>query len=99
MVVFPNVKLVKFPKLDEIDSALVGKALEHFFRKVGDNAELVLSMKEYAKGGLRVQHELHGKLIINGKSFFAEDTGWQLLEVVQSVLKALEKEFSKAFSR
>ena len=92
---FPNVKLVKFPALDGVDDALFTKALEHFFKKVGADCELQLSHKEYAKGGLKVQHEIHGTLTFDGKSFFAEHEDWQLLETVQNVLKKLEKEFVK----
>ncbi len=90
-----NVKLIKFPELDEVDSELFSKALAHFFKKVGDDVSLQLSLKQYRKGGLRAQHEVHAKAVINGDSFFAEHTDWQLLEVVQHVLKTLEKEVKK----
>jgi len=92
---FPNVKLIKFPEFDEVDSALFSKALTHFFKKVGVESELQLSLKEYKKGGLRAQHEVHARLAIKGKSFFAEYTDWQLLETVQQVLKKIEREFLK----
>jgi ribosome-associated translation inhibitor RaiA len=98
-MVSSNVKLVKFPKMDEIDSGLFEKAVESFFEKIGSDSELVLSLKDYAKGGLRVQHELHAKVFINGKTFFAEEKGWKLLGVIQKALDVLEKEVKKDFSK
>ncbi|MFA6268195.1 MAG: hypothetical protein WCW13_00815 [archaeon] len=92
---FPNVKLVKFPELDEVDLGVIQNSLAHFLAKVGGDASLQLSLKEYAKGGLKAQHEVHGKVSISGKTFFAEHETWQLLESVQSVLKKLEKEVAK----
>ncbi len=96
---FPNVELVKFPELDEADFGLVSSALTHFFNKVGADTKLHLSLKQYKKGGLRVQHELHGRLIINGKSFFASHEDWLLLDVLQKVLDKLAKEYKKEFSK
>lgn len=90
-----NVKLVKFPELDEVDSALVENAISHFLGKVGSDSNLTLTLKQYKKGGLRAQHELHGKVEVGGKVFFAEFEDWKLLEVIQHVLKVLEKEVKK----
>lgn len=96
---FPNVKLIKFPEVDEVDLALVEKSLTSFFKKVGEDAKLSLVLKEYKKGGLRAQHEIHGTLIVNGKSYFADYEDWQLLEVIQHILKVLEKEYLKKVSK
>jgi ribosome-associated translation inhibitor RaiA len=93
---FPNVKLVKFPEIDEVDLAFFEKSLEKFFSKVGTDATLQLSLKDYAKGGLRVQHEVHGTLKIGSKSFFAEEEGWKLFEAIANVLTKLTKETMKA---
>ncbi len=90
-----NVKLVKFPELDEVDLELFNKAIAHFVKKVGPDVELQLSLKQYKKGGLRAQHEIHAKAVLGRGTFFAEHTDWQLLEVVQRVLKTLEKEIKK----
>ena len=98
MVVPDNVKLVKFVELDEIDQGLFESALEHFFKKIGPGSNLVLSLKEYKKGGLRSQHEIHAKLKLTGHEFFAERKGWLLLEVVQEVLKVLASEVKKKAS-
>jgi len=95
MDVLANVKLVKFPELDEVDLGLFNTALAHFFKRVGDGVTLQLSLKEYNKGGLRAQHEIHATAVLNGDKFFAEHTDWLLLEVVQHVLKTLEKEIKK----
>jgi ribosome-associated translation inhibitor RaiA len=92
---YPNVSFVKFPVLDEVDEGHIAKALEHFFRKVGGDAKLQLSIKEYKKGGLRAQHEIKAKVSVLGKSFFADHTDWQLLETIQHTLKKLEKEVLK----
>ena len=91
MVVPSNVKLVKFEKFDEIDEALFEKAISSFLEKVGSDVELTLSLKDYAKGGMRVQHELHAKVFAGGKTFFAEEEGWKLLGVIQKALDVLEK--------
>jgi ribosome-associated translation inhibitor RaiA len=101
MLVFPNVEFVKFPDMDEVDLGLLEKALEHFMSKVPCKGEvkLHLSLKDYAKGGLRAQHELHGTLIVDGKKYFAHETNWKLLEVIQDVLKKLEKEVQKEHSK
>ena len=98
---FPNLILTRFPEIDEVDEGLFSSALEHFFKKVSSSGEvqLTLSHKGYAKGGLKVQHEVHGQLKFNGKSFFASDNTWQLLESVQSVLRKLEKEVLKQHSK
>jgi len=98
---FNNVELIKFPELDEIDDALMGKAFQRFLDKVGLNDEdrLVLTSKEYAKGGLRRQHEIKARLIFSKKDFTASETGWQLIETVQNVLKKLEKEVLKSTSK
>ncbi|MFA6064861.1 MAG: hypothetical protein WCW44_02420 [archaeon] len=96
---FPNVKFVKFPEIDEVDLGLIEKSLASFFKKVGDDAKLTLALKEYKKGGLRSQHEIHGTLLVNGKSYFADFEDWQLLEVLQHILKVLEKEYLKKASK
>jgi len=94
---FPNVEFVKFPEMDEVDQGLLVKALEHFMNKVPymKDVKLHLSLKDYARGGLRSQHELHGTLMVDGKKYFASETNWKLLEVIQDVLKKLEKEVQK----
>ena len=95
---FPNVVLVKFPELDEVDQALFDSALSRFFKKVGEDAKLHLSLKQYKKGGLRTQHEVHASVVINGREFFASFEGWMLMDALQRTLKKLEKEVDKAFS-
>jgi len=97
---FENVVISNFPELDEVDIALVGKSFESFFAKVSflESPNLHLSYKEYSKGGLRKQHEIHAKLTANKALFFASDVGWQMLEVLQITLKKLEKEVQKKHS-
>lgn len=90
-----NVKLVKFPEFDDADRELFSKTVNNFIKKIGDDCELQLSLKQYHKGGFRTQHEVHGRVFVMGRSFFAEETGWQLLGVIQSVLRSLEKEVKK----
>lgn len=94
---FKNLELVHFPEVDEIDNALLVKNFETFFDKVSVDGEnyLKISSKEYSKGGMRKQHELKAQLFLDGKMFFATDTGWKLLETTQNVLKKLEKEVKK----
>lgn len=99
MVIPSNVKLVKFEKFDEIDAALFEKAVTSFLEKVGSSSELTLSLEDYAKGGMRVQHELHAKIFVDGKTFFAEEKGWKLLGVIQKALDVLEREVKKDRSK
>ncbi len=98
---FSNLELIKFPKVDEIDNAIFVKNFERFFSKVPllGADKLTLSVKEYAKGGLRKQHEVKAKLLLNNKVFVASETNWQLIETVQDVLKKLEKEVQKSTSK
>lgn len=101
MRVFENIELIKFPSLDEVDESILEKNFERFLAKFGfeNNDKLTLSFKEYAKGGLRRQHEIKARLFFSGKYFSASDTGWQLLETIQNVLKKLEKEVLKSTSK
>ena len=96
---FPNVELVKFPEFDEVDQKLFESALSHFFKKVGEDATLHLTLKQYKKGGLRTQHEAHGTLSVMGKKFFASNESWVLIDTLQSVLDKLAKEVKKASSK
>jgi ribosome-associated translation inhibitor RaiA len=95
---FDNVELVKFPEIDEVDSALLAKSFESFFKKNPD-VKLHISYKGYSKGGLRTQHEMHAKATLSGKSFFAEVVSWKLLDGVQDCLKKIQRELEKEFSR
>ncbi|MGI6589186.1 MAG: hypothetical protein ACOX1V_00795 [Candidatus Iainarchaeum sp.] len=92
---FKNVKLVKFKEIDEVDLAFFEKSLERFFQKVGPDAKLELYLKDYAKGGLRVQHEVKGTLYVGSKTFFSTSKGWKLFSVVSKVLSGLVKNFNK----
>lgn len=92
---FSNVKLVKFNEIDEVDKAFFQKSLERFFKKVGEDATLQLALKDYAKGGLRVQHELHATLTVGSKKFYASSEDWKLFEVISQVLAKLIKETEK----
>ncbi len=97
MVSFDNVVLSKFPEIDEVDSALLEKSLESFFRKVGGKeVSLHLTYKGISKGGLRSQHDIHSKLIVDGHSFFAEVTDWKLGKTIEECLKKLLREVQKA---
>lgn len=98
---FNNIKLVKFPKLDEIDDSIAEKALTRFVEKtvLSNTDELNLTYKEYSKGGLRKQHEIKARAVINSKVFVASETGWKLLDIFQDVLKKLEKEVLKSTSK
>lgn len=98
---FENVVFANFPELDEIDQGLLQKNLESFFGKVSyvEDPSLHISYKGYAKGGLRKQHEVHLKLNTRKDVIFASETGWQLLEVLQTTLKKLEKEVQKKHSK
>jgi ribosome-associated translation inhibitor RaiA len=102
MVVFKNVEVVHFPEVDEIDYGIIEKSFESFLEKVscGDiEPKLHLSVKEYDKGGVKKQHEIHGKLDLNGDLFVASHTDWQLIATIQSVLNKLEKEVLKKHSK
>jgi hypothetical protein len=100
-MIFKNVELSKFPEFDEVDSAILGKSFESFFGRVSfmQTPRLHLSHKEYARGGLKKQHEVHVKFLTESKAFFASQTGWQLLEVIQDTLKKLEREVLKEHSQ
>ncbi|MDD3159362.1 MAG: hypothetical protein PHQ98_00140 [Candidatus ainarchaeum sp.] len=94
---FKNLELIKFPKFDEPDTLELIKTFERFFSKSTNDSscKLSLSLKDYAKGGLRKQHEIHAKLICDGKSYFASETSWNLVECIKKVTSTLEKEAKK----
>lgn len=97
MVSFEGVELSKFPEIDEVDSAFLQKSFDSFFRKVnGKEVKLHLSYKGYHKGGLRSQHEVHAKLLVDGKSFFVEVTDWKLGKTIDLCLEKLLREAQKA---
>jgi ribosome-associated translation inhibitor RaiA len=94
---FENLELVNFPQVDEVDNDLIVKSFERFFSKINmsDADKLKLSVKEYAKGGIRKQHEVKAHLNLASKDFAASETNWQLIKTIQDVLKKLEKEVRK----
>jgi hypothetical protein len=96
---FANVELVKFPELDEVDESMLETTITNFLKKVGEDVKLHLSLKQYKRGGLRMQHEVHARALFGGRGFFASYEGWMLLDAVQRVLKKVEKEVDKAFSK
>jgi ribosome-associated translation inhibitor RaiA len=94
---FNNLELVNFPEVDEIDNDLIVKHFERFFSKVNlsESDLLKISVKEYARGGLKKQHEVKAHLSLDGADFVASETNWQLIKTIQDVLKKLEKEVQK----
>ena len=99
MVSFPKVELTKIPVIDEVDAGILSKTFEHFFKKLPAEAKIHLAFKEYARGGLSKQHEIHATLEIDHEKFFASEEGWKLISTVQSVLNKLEREVSKKTRR
>jgi ribosome-associated translation inhibitor RaiA len=96
--IFENVEFIKFPDVDEADMEILQKALVHFFKKVPEG-KLILTHKSYNKGGLKTQHEIHGRFLVKGKEFFASVVSWEFLDSVQKVLDKLEREVRKAHSQ
>jgi ribosome-associated translation inhibitor RaiA len=98
---FSNLELVKFPEVDEVDKSILVNNFERFFSKfdLKDADKLTITVKDYAKGGLRRQHEVKAHFSLNNKVFAASDTDWQLIETIQNVLKKLEKEVQKSTSK
>ncbi len=96
-----DVNLINFPEFDEVDLALIEKSFERFFSKVSSKGErnLSLSLKNYSRGGLKTQHEVHAKLLLDGVVFVASTKGWQLMESIQNALKKIEKEVQKSTSK
>ncbi|HNV00942.1 MAG TPA: hypothetical protein PKK60_00760 [archaeon] len=96
--VFENVEFIKFPDVDESDMVVLQKALVHFFKKVPEG-KLNLTHKSYNKGGLKTQHEIHGRFLVKGKDYFASIVSWEFLDSVQKVLDKLEREVRKEHSQ
>jgi hypothetical protein len=94
---FKNLELIKFPKFDEPDEELVITIFDRFFNKsfFGQDCKLSLTLKDYSKGGLRKQHEIHAKFVCGDKSFYASDIEWNLIKCIQKVIKKLESEVKK----
>lgn len=101
-MVFDRVEVSNFPEIDEIDKELIQKKFYTFLEKVsyvGVDPVLQITAKEYDKGGLKRQHEIHAKLGIGGNLFVASHTDWQLISTIQAVLDKLEKEVLKKHSK
>jgi ribosome-associated translation inhibitor RaiA len=96
--VFDNVEFIKFPDIDEADQIILDKSLVSFFKKVPEG-KLHLTHKSYNKGGLKTQHEVHGRFIVKGKEFFASVVSWEFLDSIQKVLDKLEREVRKLHSQ
>jgi ribosome-associated translation inhibitor RaiA len=96
--VFENVEFVKFPDVDEADNLILVKSLTSFFKKVPEG-KLHLTHKSYNKGGLKTQHEVHGRFLLKGKEYFASVVSWEFLDSIQKVLDKLEKEVRKEHSQ
>jgi ribosome-associated translation inhibitor RaiA len=98
---FKNLELVKFPEVDEVDKSILVNNFERFFSKfdLNDSDKLTINVKDYAKGGLRRQHEVKAHFLLSGEVFVASHTDWQLIETIQNVLKKLGKEVQKSTSK
>jgi len=102
MVNFPNVEVSNFPEVDDIDKGIIEKNFQSFLQKVsyeGITPRLHVNVKEYEKGGIKKQHEVHARLDLDGELFVASDTDWQLIATIQAVLNKLEKEVLKKHSK
>ncbi|NMA44691.1 MAG: hypothetical protein GX950_02680 [Candidatus Diapherotrites archaeon] len=96
--VFENVEFIKFPDVDESDLSILNKSLFHFFKRA-PNGKLNLTHKSYNKGGFKTQHEINGRLLINGQEYFASVVSWEFLDSVQKVLDKLSRKVRKARSQ
>ena len=67
---------------------LVGNHVKHFTERVDGFERLVLTRKEIHAN----QHDVHGRLLIAGKEFFAEDTDYNLFFALDNCLKKLENQ-------
>ena len=101
MIGIEGVEFAKLPEIDEVDAAIIKSDIERFLKKVsfGEDVRLHLTFKEHRHEGLKIHHEVHARLSIGGRPFFASDNGWQLIEVIQKVLDHLKKEVFRKFGR
>ncbi|MFA5358009.1 MAG: hypothetical protein WC308_03755 [archaeon] len=101
MISIEGVEFSKLPEIDEVDAAILKDHIERFLSKVsfGERAKLHFTFKEHRHSGLKIKHEIHARLEVGGKSFFASGCEWQLIKTVQSTLEKLKKEAFKGFGR
>lgn len=101
MINVENVEFSKLPEIDEVDASIIKSDIERFLGKVsfGRETRLHITFKEHRHFGLKVKHEVHARLEVGGKSFFASACEWQLIKTVQSVLAKLKKEVFRKFGR
>ena len=91
-----NIQIAKMPEVDEIDRAeimsYIDRAYEKISRVVTGDFALHVHFKEHGKGGARKKHEVHFKLVLQGKPIVSKAVEWKLLAAVKNSASALERE-------
>lgn len=91
-----RIEVSNAPELDGFEEAKVVSSLSLSFDKLhrvlGKEPFLRVHFKAHEVQGRREKHSVHLRLVFPGKGFVASESGWQPLRVLQSALRALERE-------
>ena len=95
------IQLSGFRELDRATMVVVKKLVGSYARKFSDSNEgfekIILNLKKvHGKGDKeKGNFEMNAKMLISGKPFVAESTGYNLFVVLDDVLKKLENQLQK----
>lgn len=87
---------------DEFIKSLVNKMLNNTVSRLVKMVSvnyISLHVDRYKKTGKRVKYSVHGRLVTNRGSFYANDSYWDLTKTVKEVLMNLEKEIQKKLGK
>lgn len=98
-----NIQITDLPEIDEIDKAraLYSLALcyDKIQRIVSNELHMHVHFKQQRKAGIRKQHAVNLKVSYPGKTLVSKASGWQLLTVLQTAIKTIDRETVNAIKR
>ena len=98
-----KIEASNLPELDGFNKSKAESALILSFDKlqklVNNQVLLHVHFKRHETGGKRAKHSVHVKLGLPGKTLVASESGWNVVNVLQKALKALEREAIESVKR
>ena len=93
-----NIRFVNKPVLDEVDAPIFDQTISDAFDKIArrvSTLSLSIHFKDQRVTGARKKHLIRVHAIAPGMNLVASAQGWNLLKVLQEVLRALQSEVRK----
>lgn len=88
-----NIDLVGFKQVSLSDVVVVKKLVGHYTRKIQEHCanfeKITIMLKEIHKVDNNAKHEIHVKVLDNGKSFSAEEVDKNLFVALDAALKKM----------